>query len=357
MEPRAVSLQDQPHGAPEPVKLSICIATYKRGAYIGDTLEAIIAALPAGVEVVIVDGASPDNTTQVVESFVRRNRAVRYFRETTNSGVDRDFDKAVCYARGEYCWLMSDDDILLPGAVARVLEKLDTSLDLVVVNAQVRTVDLSVELNPRILKLAHDRDYDSTESDSFLGDAGGYLSFIGGVVIRRDRWLERERERYFGSLFIHAGVIFQAPLAHIRILAEPLIAIRFGNAMWSGRGFEIWMFKWPDLIWSFAGFSDEARQRVVAREPWRKLRKLFLFRGLGGYSYAEYRRFFADERRGGLLQLMVASFPAAAANGLGALFWFIVNREAREGIHDLAHSRNSNFLTRWIAGRLGIPLR
>jgi abequosyltransferase len=335
-------------------KLSICIATYKRGAYIGHTLEGILDSLPAGVEVVVVDGASPDDTAQVVESFVRRNRAVRYFREPTNSGVDRDFDKAMCYAKGEYCWLMSDDDLIVPGAIARVLETLDTSLDLLVVNAQVRNADFSVELNPRILKFTTDQDYGASDADRFMADAGAYLSFIGGVVIRRSRWLERERESFFGTLFIHAGVIFQTPLARIKILAEPLIVIRFGNAMWSSRGFEIWMFKWPDLIWSFKGFSDQARMRVVDREPWRKLRKLVLFRALGGYSYAEYRKFFVDERRGGLLQLLVAVFPAVAANALGALFWFITNRSAREGIHDLAASRNSNALTRWIARRLGI---
>jgi glycosyltransferase involved in cell wall biosynthesis len=352
-----VSSQVQTPVELEDPKLSICIATYKRDMYIGHTLEAILASLPAGVEVVIVDGASPDNTAEVVEAFVRRNGAVRYFRETTNSGVDRDFDKAVCYAKGEYCWLMSDDDILVPGAIARVLEILETSLDLLVVNSQVRSADLRVELNPRILKFTSDRDYDATEGDGFLGDAGGYLSFIGGVVIRRSRWLERERERYFGTLFIHAAVIFQAPLARIKILAEPLVIIRFGNAMWTSRGFEIWMFKWPNLIWSFNGFSNTAKKRVVAREPWRKLRKLVLYRALGGYSYADYRKFFIDERRGGLLQFLVAVFPAGAANGLAALYWFVVNRKAREGIHDLAGSRNANALTRWIARRLGIPTR
>jgi abequosyltransferase len=350
-----VSLQTQPPIESDDPKLSICIATYKRGEYIGHTLEGILASLPAGVEVVIVDGASPDNTAQVVESFASRNSAVRYFREPSNSGVDRDFDKAVCYAKGEYCWLMSDDDIIVPGAIERVLETLDSSIDLLVVNAQVRNADFSVELNPRILKFTADRDYDATEGDRFMGDAGAYLSFIGGVVMRRSRWLERERERYFGTVFIHAGVIFQAPLERIKVLAEPLIVIRFGNAMWSSRGFEIWMFKWPNLIWSFKGFSDEAKMRVVAREPWRQLRKLVLFRALGGYSYAEYRKFFADVGRGGLLQFLVAVFPAVAANGLGALYWFIVNRSAREGIHDLVASRNANALSRWIARRLGIP--
>jgi abequosyltransferase len=216
--------------------LSICIATYNRCTYIAQTLEAILDRLPAGVELVIVDGASSDNTAAVIEPFARASSAVRYIRESSNSGVDRDFDKAVCHARGEYCWLMSDDDVLVPGAVARVLEQLEPPLDLLVVNSRICNADLSVELSPRYLGITSDRCYDAKSGDSFLGEVGDYLSFIGGVVIRQSRWLERER--YLGTLFIHAGVIFQAPLSRIKILADSLIVIRYGNAMWSDRGYE-----------------------------------------------------------------------------------------------------------------------
>ena len=51
-------------------KLSICIATYKRGAYIAETIEAILRGLPESVEIIIVDGASPDETPQAVAPFV-----------------------------------------------------------------------------------------------------------------------------------------------------------------------------------------------------------------------------------------------------------------------------------------------
>jgi abequosyltransferase len=336
-------------------KLSICIATYKRAAYIGETLAAILDGLPEGVEVVILDGASPDNTTQVVEAFTRQSSAVRYIRELSNSGVDRDFDKAVCSARGEYCWLMSDDDILVPGAIARVLALLEPTLDLLVVNAQIRNADLRVELIPRFLEITSDRDYDVESSDSFLAEIGDYLSFIGGVVIRRSLWLERERERYFGSLFIHVGIIFQAPLSRVKVLADPLILIRYGNAMWTNRGFEIWMFKWPDLIWSFDKFSDSAKMRVVARQPWKKWRRLTLYRAIGAYSHMDYKKFFKDQGRGGLLQFVISVLPASAANALTALYWFFANQKARAGIYDLARSGSASRLTRLIARRLNIP--
>jgi abequosyltransferase len=340
-----------------PPKLSICIATYNRGAFIAATLEAILNGLPERVEIVIVDGASPDNTQEVIEPFTHRTGAVRYIRETSNSGVDRDFDKAVSFARGEYCWLMSDDDILVPGAVDRVLALLDQSLDLLVVNAQIRSADLSVELSPRILEMTEDRQYDDESGDSFLVEVGSYLSFIGGVVIRRSRWQERERERYFGTLFIHVGVIFQVPLARIKVVADPLILIRYGNAMWSSRGFEIWMFKWPDLIWSLDSYTDDAKRKVIPREPWREWRRLTMYRAVGAYSYADYQKFFKKQRRGGVLQLAISILPTGVANSMIALYWYYANRKARAGIYDLVRSANATGLTRLIARRLNIPSR
>jgi glycosyltransferase involved in cell wall biosynthesis len=335
--------------------LSICIATFKRGGFIGRTLDSILDDLPAGVEIVILDGASPDNTQQVVESYARRTPALRYFRESTNSGIDRDYDKAVGFANGEYCWLMSDDDLLVPGAVGRVMALLEPTLDLIVVNAQIRSADLRAELNPRILKIHEDVRYDAESFNSFFADVGDYLSFIGGVVIRREHWRQRERERYFGTLFIHVGVVFQAPFQRVRVIAEPLIVIRYGNAMWTNRGFEIWMFKWPELIWSFADISSDAKAKVVARQPWKQWRRLLMYRAIGAYSYADYRKFFKNEGRGGILQLSVSYLPPVLANSVIAIYWYISNKDARAGIYDLASSINARSVTRLIARRLDIP--
>lgn len=340
-------------------RLSLCIATYNRGAFIGETLRAIVGQMPAEAELVIVDGGSSDNTPDVIAGFVQRHPHVRYYREAVNSGVDKDFDKAVGYARGEYCWLMSDDDLVVPGAVERVLAELrDSSLDLLVVNAEIRNADLTNVLNPRCLDFTADRAYGAADREAFFLEVADYLSFIGGVVIRRQLWLQRDRASYFGSLFIHVGVIFQPPsLNRVKVIADPLIVIRYGNAMWSARGFEIWTFKWPGLIWSFAELPEAAKQRVVTREPWSRLRRLLFYRAIGAYSHREYRRLVAGRARGMavFVPLAISLLPAAVANSLGALYYFLWNREARAGLYDLARSPHATALTRTVARRLGVP--
>ena len=344
-------------GGAQLVRLSICMATYNRAQFIGRTLESILEQMQPGVELLVVDGASPDDTREVMASYVGRHPDIRYYREEVNSGVDGDYDKAVSYARGDYCWLMTDDDLLKPGALQVVLNAIERGPDLVVLNSEVCNADFSVLLTPRFIQLEDDKSYGAGDQDALFAETAGALSFIGCVVIRRSTWLARERERYLGTLFIHVGVIFQAPaLDDVRVLAEPLISIRYGNAMWTSRGFEIWMFKWPDLLWSFAQIAEHSRAAVSVREPWRQLRKLLLYRAIGGYDRTEYRRSIEGRVPGvkGLLSEFIAMVPAKGANALASIYCGLFARRARTNLYDLARSEHASWITRLVARAAGL---
>jgi glycosyltransferase involved in cell wall biosynthesis len=274
------------------IRLSICIATLNRAQFIGETLESIVSQSTPEVEIVVVDGASTDNTGEVVKGFMARCPGLRYVRLDRKGGVDQDYCKAVELAQGEYCWLFTDDDLLKPGAIAAVLAATHRDYSLIVVNAEVRTADLTVCLQARRVRLVQDRVYlpSAPERHQLLADTGEYLSFIGAVVIKRAVWNQRERAKYYGTVFIHMGVIFQSPLpGEALLLAQPWIIIRYGNAQWVARSFEIWMFKWPDLVWSFPDYPDWAKQRVMPREPWHSPPRLLLSRATGHYSLKEYQ--------------------------------------------------------------------
>lgn len=307
-------------------RLSFCIATLNRGHIIGETLESIITQATSEVEIVIVDGASTDNTTEVVQSFQQRFPNIQYLRLPAKGGVDRDYCRTVELAQGEYCWLFSDDDLLKPGAVANILQAIEQGHDLVIVNSEVRTYDFSQLVLEKLLKADQDRTYKPSEFEQFFADAGFYLSFIGGVVIRRQAWVERQKEPFFGTEFIHVGVIFQQPLSGtVLVLAKPWIMLRHSNASWFSRYFEIWMFKWPNLIWSFANFSAEAKSKVTLKEPWRNPKVLLMNRARGSYTLAEYERFVqpasitAHER---WLAQLIARFPGWIVN-MGVLVYFL----------------------------------
>jgi glycosyltransferase involved in cell wall biosynthesis len=271
-------------------QLSICIATYNRACYISATLESIIPQLDDDVELLVVDGASTDNTEDIVREFAQKESRIRYVRLSVKGGVDHDYDKAVELARGEFCWFFTDDDLLKSGAVAAVKAAINEGHGLIVVNAEVRDRELSVILESRRIVMHDNKVYAPNDRECLFVDALHYLSFIGAVVIRRSIWLSRNRESYFGTEFIHVGVIFQKPLPESAlIVAEPYIIIRYGNGQWMPRSFDIWMFKWPKLVWSFAHISDQAKQYITQQEPWRVLKNLILQRGSGAYTTQHYR--------------------------------------------------------------------
>lgn len=341
---------------PRAPTLSICMATFKRGAFIRETLDSILPQLTPEVELLVVDGASPDDTAEVMADYVARHPQVRYIREERNGGVDQDYDKAVGYATGRYCWLMTDDDLLAQDAVAKVLARLAApAVDLVLVNAEVRNADFSTLLTPRFMCFDGDRNYGAAEAGRLLAETGGYLTFIGAVVVRRSLWLSRRREQLYGSLFIHVGVIFQAPVENTVAIAEPLIAIRYGNAMWTSRTFEVWMFKWPSLVWSFEQLPEQAKAAVTPREPWRRLRKLGLYRAFGAYSLAEYERFLKPllAGRARLAPWLIAACPRYLASFASGCYCLLFNRNPVTAF-DLSRAPRAAWTSRLAARSLGL---
>jgi abequosyltransferase len=300
------------------IKLSICIATYNRADFIGETLESIIPQLTDEIELLVVDGNSPDRTQSIVEQYSANCPQLRYVRLPAKGGVDQDYCKTVELAKGEYCWLFTDDDLLKENAVDRVIISLNNNdPDLVIVNAEVRDAHLKELLEGSRLAFNDDRIYDTNNFEDLLVDAGNYMSFIGCIVIKKSFWEPRDKVSYFGTEFIHIGVICQSPLPkHACIIAEPLIEIRYGNAQWKPRDFEIWMFNWPRLIWSFDGLDEKTKLAVVKAEPWRGFRDLISFRLKGSYTSSHYHEFLANKNMSIFAKLMttiIAIIPVRTA--------------------------------------------
>lgn len=323
-------------------KLSICIGTYNRADFIGATIDSIIAQATNECEIVISDNASTDNTEGVVSGYMSRFDRLRYVRQSTNRGMDQNFDCAVALARGEYCWLLSDDDLMKPRAVEMVLKALSGNPSVVMVNMEVTDFSASQVLQPRLLEIESDRVYGPTEMDRLFSDVQATRMIISNNIIKRTLWLSRERARYYGSLFIYTGVIFQEPLpADAIVIAEALVSFRQGNSnMYSPRMAEILFVNWPSVVSSLA-LSDSAKQRAASAQPWKNPRRLLLLRALGHYSLIEYRRWIRPRLtpiRKRLAALVVAMLPGAAVNMFYVLYSFAA-RDRGYMLHMMKQSR------------------
>lgn len=323
--------------------LSICIATRNRGSYLARALARLKAIDGDDIEVVVVDGASSDDTAQVLRAAAAQDARLRHETLATNGGLDRDFNRAVENATGRYVWLCSDDDDILSGALDRIRKALSDEPALLVVDAVVMDADLQQVLNPSRLRLDRPVRVEAGDTETLMRLSGQHLSFIGGVVMNRSLWMAREREPYFGSYFVHFGVIFQAPLpAHATLLDGPCIAIRYGNASWTARSFDIWMWLWPRLVWSMPNVSEQARQAVCDQHPWRSWRQLVLFRAKGAFGLADLRRLqdrvdmrWSDRCRATAIALV----PGPLVNALAVLAARLGGPAKRQALVDFRDSR------------------
>ncbi|MDA2932967.1 glycosyltransferase [Acidobacteria bacterium AH-259-D05] len=325
------------------LKLSFCIPTYNRADFIGETLDSIISQATDEVEIVILDGGSSDNTEQVVYKYMKEFKRLRYFRQNFKGGVDRDLSKAVEKAKGEYCWLMPDDDLLKPGAVKTILDEINKDYSFIIVNGEMRNTDLSEVLEQKRLLFDTNQIYKPDNHDLLLIDTASYLTFTGAFVVKRSCWNKREKEKYYGSLFVEVGVIFQEELpGDTLVIAEPLIVIRYGNGEWVPRTFEIWMFKWPELIWGFPNFTESVKRQVCSKEPWRRLKELVKLRAAGAYSIDEYKKWLRPRVSSKWYMFksrVIAQFPGFILNVFVIIYIYLFYPKAKGLLLNLKNSQ------------------
>lgn len=175
--------------------LSICIPTYNRGPYLPDLLNGIVAQITdlppdlaaLGVEVVISDNASHDDTPDRIEAF-RTALTLTYVRQPENIGPDRNFLAVVSSAGGNFCWLMGSDDVIEDGGLERVMRAAaEWNVAGFSVNYHKRSFDLR-ETNAIRPPVRYREDIVVDGRELIYRDFVGHWGYLSGQVIRRDLW-------------------------------------------------------------------------------------------------------------------------------------------------------------------------
>ncbi len=221
------------------IRLSICIPTYNFGAFIGETLASVASQVTEAVEVVVVDGASTDDTEEVVRSFQTRMSNLFYHRLEQKGGIDHDLARTVALARGEYCWFLSSDDVLRSGAVRKILSELDSHHDVYLCARTECDRSLSPFHDQRWL--AHgvrDRTFLFRQPSDLIDyfnkaiSIGALFSYISSLVVRRSAWRDAPPvEGTIGSNYAHVGRLFTVLQrgGTLRYLRDPLVFCRGYN--------------------------------------------------------------------------------------------------------------------------------
>lgn len=104
--------------------ISVIIATYNRADDLNRAIQSVRAEAGDYFEIVIGDDGSPDHTPQIVAQHVDDPR-VRTYRNAVNLGMQENYLKIARFAQGQYLFILTDDDYLLLGALAKVKRIID----------------------------------------------------------------------------------------------------------------------------------------------------------------------------------------------------------------------------------------
>jgi len=103
-----------------PASLSLVIATYNHGRYLGAALDSVLAQTRP-TEIIVVDDGSTDDTPAVLARFAPRVRVHRQ----DNRGLSAARNAGVEVARGDYIGFLDADDVIAPAKLATQAAVLD----------------------------------------------------------------------------------------------------------------------------------------------------------------------------------------------------------------------------------------
>jgi glycosyltransferase involved in cell wall biosynthesis len=109
--------------------LSIVTPVYNQADYVAETIDSVLAQDLPGVEYLVLDDGSTDDTPAVLKRYAGRVDARRH----DNIGQARTLNQGWSAARGKYLAYLSSDDILYPGALRRLVEVLENDPSVVCV--------------------------------------------------------------------------------------------------------------------------------------------------------------------------------------------------------------------------------
>lgn len=108
---------------PHRPKVSIAIPTFNRVNYLKLAIESSLAQTYSNVEVIISDNASTDKTSEILAQY-SDSRLVK-IRQPTNVGMMANWNKCLEMATGKYFILLSDDDLLDPSAIEKLVARFE----------------------------------------------------------------------------------------------------------------------------------------------------------------------------------------------------------------------------------------
>ncbi len=110
-------------------RVDVIVPCYNYGAFLPDCVGSVLGQRGVEARVLIIDDASTDGSAAVGERLARADGRVEFRAHEKNRGHIATYNEGLEWAAGDYLLLLSADDALPPGALARAAQVMEANPD------------------------------------------------------------------------------------------------------------------------------------------------------------------------------------------------------------------------------------
>lgn len=218
--------------------LTVAVPTHNGSRYIKQAIDSIIIQQKYfnnhKIEILVSDNASTDNTEQIVKNYIgQQNILISYYRNKENIGYDGNIREVFKKSKGQYVWLLGDDDYLVDGSIKKFFEVIKQNEELSVILLSLGFLDIKTgkKFNVNTLK----EDVKCLNGDEFFKISKWSSAALSSLIINKDDWNNAESEKYIGTQWIHIGAlvnILSKNRKYSYIIAKEMVTVRTNNDRW-----------------------------------------------------------------------------------------------------------------------------
>lgn len=149
--------------------ISVAMATYNGAKYLPEQMDSILNQTISDIEIIVCDDCSTDKTWEILQSYAANDPRIHCYRNDSNLGFKKNFEKAISLCQGELIALSDQDDIWEKNHL-EVLQNLIGNYDIACGNAEL------------IDKYGNDLNKTLSEADYFYKKAKKHQDYIYRIL-------------------------------------------------------------------------------------------------------------------------------------------------------------------------------
>ena len=252
--------------------LSICIPTLNRSFYLEQLLDSICQQTTPDMlndfDLCISDDSADDETEILINKYLNIAKFnIHYKRNYVNNGLEAAILDCISMSSAEYCWVVSDDDLIIEGGIKLVLQHLKTNkYDYMVVESN----SFNDKTGKNLFKLygLEEKEYNNNEQfNEILSAIFIAMTHICVSIFNRIMWsqcLNKDKILKY-KYFPHMKVILdKLPQSNKKslTLSTAVINARAYNYSYARNSLEVFFYHLYIVLDSLDNYTSESKDMV-----------------------------------------------------------------------------------------------